>query len=155
METSAVSITYGGDVASDFLKTVLSTVTSPLPLDLLIGYGRSEVQGHIPYHIRGWELSPRERAAEDLVHLKRFRMFNEMFIVREFRLVLCADVPDHAAGYVMRTLKSIIEAGGTNGGLDYLPCEPLIISKMRYPRTRRTDTQVGAGRGPPLVTCAL
>ena len=38
LETTARSIASAGDTTSDFFKTILSTVTSPLPLNLLINY---------------------------------------------------------------------------------------------------------------------
>ena len=156
LETTAVSIADAGDAASGFLKAVLSTVTSPLPLVLLVGYGAYEVRCHTPSYVRDCALSPSKRAAEDLVHLRRFKLFSEMFMVREFRLVLCTDVLGCAAAEdAKRALERIVKAERMNGGFDYLPCEPVIISEMRYPRTRRTDTQVGAGDGRTLVTCAL
>ena len=155
LETTAISITTAGDVASGFLKTVLSTVTSPLPLELVINYGTSEVYCHSPSYIRVGMVSPSERAAETLIHQERFKVFSEMYAVREFRLVLCADVFDRDAEDTTRALESVVEAERMSGGFDYLSCEPLIISEMRSPRTRRTDDQVGAGGGWVIVTCAL
>ena len=96
-----------------------------------------------------------ERAAEDLVHPERFKVFNEIYMVREFRLVLCADVRGCDAEDATRALESIVEAERMNGGLDYLLCEPLIISETRYPRTRPTGARMGAGDGQVAVTCAL
>ena len=102
-------------------------------------------------HLWGIRLS--ERAAEALVHRERFKVFSEMYMVRDFRLVLCADVPDHAAEDARRALQCVVEAEGMNGGLDH---EPLIISEMRSHHTRHTDDQVGArGGGVLTVICAL
>jgi len=152
-----VSITAAGDIASDFLKAVLSTVTSPLPLDLVINYDAFEVRCHVPPATRARDISPSEYAAEALVHLELFKVFSEIYMVREFRLVLCADEPppDPAAEDATRALECIVKAERMNGGFDYLSCEPLIISEMRSLRTRFTDDQVGAGGGQFIVTCAL
>ena len=83
-------------------------------------------------------------------------------MVREFRLVLCSDVllllasfRHRAAEEARRALEQIVKAERMNGGFDYLPREPLIISELRYCRTRDVDSQVGAGYGLVLVTCAL
>ena len=130
LETTAISISVAGDVAFGFLETVLSTVTSPLPLDLLIGYGTCEVRCHMPRYARVWRTPPSERAAEALVHLGPFKVFSELFMVRKFRLVLYADVqgmyPD-----ATRALECIVESEKMNGGFDYLPCDPFIIPEMR------------------------
>ena len=155
LETTANSITTAGDAASGFLKTVLSTIISPLPLDVLIGYGTFVVRCHMPCYVRVWDISPSERAAEVLLHLERLKVLSGVYMVREFRLVRCADVSDRDAEDVTRALESIVEAARMNGGVDYLPCEPLIISEMRYPRTRPTDARVGAGDGQVAITCAL
>jgi len=149
-----MSITAAGDTASGFLRTVLSTVTSPLPLDLLINYDGFVVICHRPlYRSVDWIL-PSERAAEALDHRKRFKMFSEMYAVREFRLVLCADVLDYAIEDTMRALECIVEKERMGGRLDYLPCEPLIFPEMRSLRTRPFDFQVG-GSSVGIITCAL
>ena len=69
--------------------------------------------------------------------------------------MLCADVLDYAIEDTVRALESIVGEERMNGRLDYLPCEPLIISEMRTLRTRSTDHQVGAGGERVVVTCAL
>ena len=81
-------------------------------------------------------------------------MFSEMYAVREFRLVFCADVFDDAIEDTMQALECILEEERKNGRLDYLPCEPLIFSEMRSHLTRPFDSQIG-GRIPGITTCAL
>ena len=151
LETTAISITAAGDAASCFLKTVLSTVTSPLPLELVINYDMSDVRCYRPSYIRIGRVSPSERAAETLVHQERFKVFSEMHAVRQFRLVLCADILDHTVEDTTRALESVVKAERMDGGFDYLSCEPLVISEMRTIRTRST----GAGGGQTIVTSAL
>jgi len=149
-----MSITAAGNTASGFLRTVLSTVTSPLPLDLLINYDAFVVLCHRPLYRPVSRVLPSERAAEALEHRKRFKVFSEMYAVREFRLVLCADVLDYAIEDVTRALECIVKKERMGGRLDYLPCEPLIFSEMRSLRTRPFDIQVG-GRRAAITTCAL
>jgi len=84
-------------------------------------------------------VSPSERDAEALVHRERFKVFSKMYMVREFRLVLCAEVFDCSAEEATRALECVVGAERMNGGLDYLAYEPLVI------RTRITDFQVNAG----------
>jgi hypothetical protein len=60
-----------------------------------------------------------------------FKVVGEMYRVREFRLVLCANVQDCTMERTIRALEECVEAERKNGGLDYLPGEPLIISEMR------------------------
>ena len=152
LETTARSINCAGDAASGFLKSVLSTVTSALPLDLVINY---DVYG-VPCHMRSYigRAPPSDRAGEALVHLGLFKVFNEIYMVWDFRLVLCADVLDRNAQDARRALECIVREG-MNGGLEYLSCEPLIISEKRSHNTRDTDSPVGAAAARALVTCAL
>ena len=118
LETTAISITIAGDVASGFLKTILSTVTSTLPLDLLINYGVAEVCFHTPPYSHVFQ---QDRAAEALVHRERFKVFSEMYAVREFHLVLRADVSDRMTQVTTRALGWTVKEG-----LDHLPCKPVI-----------------------------
>jgi len=155
LETTARSITAAGDTASSFLRAVLSTVTSPLPLDLVVNYDMFEVHHYSPSYLRVGRISPSEWATQALDHLERFKVFCEMYVVRHFRLVLCADVLDCDIEDATRALKSVVKAERMNGGFDYLSCEPLIISEMRTHRTRRTDDEVGVGGAGVIVTCAL
>ena len=154
LETPAWTISVAGNTASGFLRAVLSTVTSPLPLDLLINYGVYVVSCHSPLHSRLHRISPDERAAEAHVHRERFKVFSEMYAVREFRLLLCADVLDYAIEDTVRALEWIVEEERMSGRLDYLPCEPLIFSEMRSHRTRPFNNQAGACI-PKITTCAL
>jgi hypothetical protein len=136
LETTAGSIAGAGDNAPGFLKTVLSTVTSPLPLDIVITYRSRDVD----FYVYGWEKPVRvDRPLPELIakntlhHSERFRVLSEMHRVREFRLVLCAGVPDCIAERALQALKQIVEAERMRGGLDYLLCEPLIICETVSP----------------------
>jgi len=147
LKTTAASITYPGDAASDFLKTVLSTITSPLPLDVVVNYLDEDVDFTVWTRVRpaGVESVNLDRAAENAIeHQDRFKVFSEMYKVRVFRLVLCAGV-----------LERIVETEGRKGGLDYLACEPLIISEIRSPCRRLMHGCVGYAGGRFTYSSAL
>jgi len=91
------------------------------------------------------ECAPTERRADNVLHhLEQFKVFNEMYRVRDFRLVLCADVLDCIVESAMQELDRIVKAERMNGGLYYLLREPLIVSEMRSPLTRLGDPHVGS-----------
>ena len=87
-----------------------------------------------------YDLSLEQETESAQHHQERFKVFREMYRVREFQLVLCADVPYCVTNRAMWALEDIVEAERKNGGLDYLACEPLIISERRVPHTRLTDS---------------
>ena len=70
-----------------------------------------------------------------------------MHEVREFQLVLCADVFGSIAEYSVQELKQAVKEEKARGGLDYLRYEPLIISEMRAPRSRPRDRHTGEHKG--------
>jgi len=148
LETTAESMVCVGADPS-FLRTVLSTITSPLPLDIVIVYQCHDVD----YMLWWWEkpfptvefLGGTEET--DASHRQRFKQLHEMYMAREFRPVLCADAIDCAVEHVIQALESVVETEKVKGGLDYLLREPLIVSETRSPRTRlRDDYAGGTGR---------
>ena len=146
LETTASSIATAGDSASGFLKTVLSTIKSPLPLDVVITYEDL----NFDYRACPWTGFVRARptftdwgSANTIHQLEPFKVFGEMYRVRAFRLVLCADVMDCIMERAIQVLKSVVEVEMANGGLDYLLSEPRVISEIRSPRTRPSDDSVG------------
>ena len=86
-------------------------------------------------------------------HQQRFKKFREMYAARAFRLVLCVDVHESAAGYGVQKLRRMVKREKAKGGLDYLPHEPLIISEIRSPLTRLADVECGTLCG--LTSSAL
>lgn len=130
----------------NFLATVLSTITRPLPLDVIIVYDEIDldrVPRGPPEKIYTTEVSPKAKTKNVLHHQERFRLFREMYRVREFQLVLCADVHGCIDERAMRTLGDIVVAEKAKGGLDYLRREPLIICEERVPRLRFVDWPAG------------
>jgi len=79
----------------------------------------------------------------------RFKAFSEMYMVRKFRLVFCAEVCGREAEEAMQALERVVEAERTNGGFDYLSCEPSVI------RAHPTDFRVDAKHEVPVVVCVL
>jgi len=154
LETTANSM-VDTDTAPSFLSTVLSTIASPLPLDVVIVYEDSDVDRMVYYWSKPFfvkYLHPVERAANVQHHQRRFKMFREMYMARKFRLVLCVDGVDCVTELedATRVLESIVKVEKAKGGLDYFPYEPLIVAEIRSPRTRRNDYPVAWGvRGIP------
>ena len=68
-------------------------------------------------------------------HQQRFKAIREMHRARNFRLVFCANVAECVAEDAVRTLGSVVKEEKAKGGLDYLSCDPLIISEVRSLRT--------------------
>ena len=126
LETTAASITAAGDAASGFLKTVLSTITSPLPLELVINYEMFEVRSYSRWYIPLQKFYSNERAADTLIHQERFKVFGEMYAVRPFRLVLCAGVSGRFSQDIVWALECIVEEARKDENSNYLPCEPVI-----------------------------
>jgi len=135
------------DADPSFLRTVLSTISSPLPLDIIIVYQHYDVG----YMIAWWEPFPMVEfdggpSAADGLHRQRFKQLRKMYMVREFRPVFCADAIGCAMEHVMRGLEFIVEMERVRGRLDYLLRKPSIISEIRSPRTRLHDDNVGGAR---------
>jgi hypothetical protein len=157
LETTAESITAARSTASNFLTTVLSTVTSPVLLDVVIVYGDFDLDASPscsncrpdPVCFCCW----RSQAVVDAPRYKwQFGVFREMHEARDFRLVLCADVFEYTVDHAIRRLKRIVKA---NGGLGYLLHKPLIISERRAPRTRISDSITGWSGKSPNTASAL
>ena len=129
---------------------MLSTVPSIAPLDVVIIYRDFDLGGFRRCWF-GCDSDPvcfrhrtREgRAADTLLYERQFRVFREMHNARDFYLVLCADVFDCMVEHAVQTLEHIVNTKEVNGGLDYLLCEPLIISERRTLRTRAADYNAG------------
>ena len=143
LETTAQSITVAAYGAAGFLATVLSSVTSPAALDVVVVYRDNDLGGrkHCPlcgpgsiclHHL----IFPCDTSHYDPLH---FLIFREMHSVRDFHLVLCVDVFDSMMPQALQLMESIVE----HHGFYYLPHEPSIICERRTLRTRVTDFAVG------------
>ena len=146
LEIMAESISAVEDTASNFLGTVLSTVTSPTPLDVVIIYQDVDLGGARGCWL-GCNSGPacprhdsREGRDDDTMRYKQqFRVFREMHNARDFHLVLCADVSDSIVERAMQTLERFVDAREVNGGLDYLLYKPLVMFERRTLHIHRED----------------
>ena len=143
LETTAESIDYVCDTVPHWLRTLLSSITSPTPLDVVVIF-RDLYLSTVQDCVRRNPdicLHPHSRAGSGaLLYWQQLRMFREVYSVRDFRLVLCADVLDSSVEHAIRTLERTVEEG--KGGLGYLPCK--VIFERRILRTRNSDYSVGS-----------
>jgi len=141
-----------------FLGTILSTITSPVPFDVVIVYRELDLGGILRCwrcesdpvcFLHGWHEGNIVDAPRYEQHLRVLREMHKAW--RDFRLVLCADVFDCMVEYGVQTLEDIVNMGG----LDYLLYKPLIICERRTPRTRVGDYNAGWSGIWPGVASAL
>ena len=145
LETTAESMVSPG-AGPSFLSIVLSTIASPPPLNIVIVYQHYDVG-----YMFAWWSKPvplmrfpsKGMATVASYHQRRFKELREMYMVREFRLVLCVDVLDGITEYTMRALEGAVATEKAKGMFDYLLCEPLIISEIRSPRAGPYDKLAG------------
>ena len=108
LETTATSIANAGDSASGFLKAVLSTITSPLPLNFVITYRYFDVD----LYVSSWDRRFRVRgmAQNVLDHPRRFEVFSEIHkcegfdwcSVRMFSIALQSALHEHCSAFRRR-----------------------------------------------------
>lgn len=123
------------NITSNFLKTVLSTISSPTFSEVIVLYWDCDFSS-LKHHLgraTGTHkvVTPDERAMEASWHHALFEVFREMHTVRDFKLFLCADVPDCIGECAVGELQRVVAAEKVTRGLDYLPSEPAVV----YTRT--------------------
>jgi hypothetical protein len=130
------TVSWGGSRAPSpatlrFLRTALSTITSPAFSEVIVFYQHCDFLGVTSYPRYSQsiyrEMTPADRAKEASWHRSQFGLFREMYAVRGFRLVLCADVWDAVGEYAVGVLKRAVAVEKAKKRLDYLPSEPLVI----------------------------
>ena len=117
---------------SVFLRTILPTITSPVFSEVIVIYRENDFCGlecyPLPSKIYRDQISVLgRRKKEYLWHRELFNVFREMYTLRNFRLVLCADVWDRVGEYAMRVLEQAVVREGFN----FLPPETLVIYSPR------------------------
>jgi hypothetical protein len=160
LETTADAIEGANDTVFDFFKTVLSSITSPALLHVVIifqdfNFGGMGCSLCKPEPVCFRHLSQKEWDMTVLHYRKQLRKFRSVYYRRNFRLVLCADVSDYMVEWAVGALERIVEAAKRRGELDYLPSEPLIISERRMIRTRYWDCHAGRSAVWYVPTSAL
>ena len=123
------------DAPSSLLKHALSTITSPAFSEVIVVYRDGDFSGvqdmefsHLPPLC---EVPQVEKAREFSQHRALFEMFREIYKVREFRLVLCADVRYRVVEYTVQVLREAIAAEKAERGFDVFFPEPLVIHNPR------------------------
>lgn len=109
---------------SNFLRATLSTITSPTFSEVVVFYLRPDFVG-----ITYGRMSREEKLIQALWHSRLFEVFRETHAVRNFRLVLCAEVWDCVGEYAVQVLKRAVAVENAAKVLDYLSSEPLIIHR--------------------------
>ena len=145
LETTGESIHNAGCTASTFLKTVLSSVTSSASLDVVIIYQDREICGpsnvisepfcHDHSSQKVWD-------RQSMYYQQQLGVLRDMYNTRNFRLVLCADVPHFMVEHALEILRRVVEAGKVTRGFGHLH-EPLVISERRTFHTRYGDKKPG------------
>ena len=80
-------------------------------------------------------MSEADKAKETLQHHARFGVFRKIHNVRDFLLVLRADVWNRVRGYSVRVLEEAVEAEKVKGGFNKKFPEPLVTYSPRRSRT--------------------
>jgi len=149
LETTASSIDDAEGTASDFLMTVLSSVTSPVPVDVVIIY--QDIHLEIPFIYPPYNpimpiyfcYSRRTEMWDHSLYQRRLEVPHKVYSTRGFRLVLCADVCDRVVERAIQGLEDFVKAGKMEGGSSHFPYRPLIISERRLLCTRKYDSFPG------------
>ena len=92
-----------------FLRDLLPTITSPVFSDIVI-----VVQGRIIQNLHSFR------------HIL-FEMMKDLYEVKPFRLVFCLEVWDGDREDAVKRLKEYIDEEAAKGGLEFVPCPPLIV----------------------------
>jgi len=127
LEVPASSIAYK---EPGFLTHVLSTITSPVFSEVIIIYRDYDFGGlHLlPHKSVFREMLPAEREEDDSFRRSRLEALHEMYKVRAFRPVLCADVWDRVREYTVWELKQPVTL---EGGFDDFFSKLSVISIPR------------------------
>jgi len=123
--------------ASPSLKHALSTIASPAFSEVIVLYQDFDFCYYWGTPPAFFPISQTARAGVASRHHKRFNLFREMYKVRDFRLVLCADVWDRMGKYSVGVLKQAIAVEKAERGLGGLPSE---LSVTYSPRGYRLNS---------------
>lgn len=164
LEVTAESVAVAGNTASSSLRTVLSTITSPMLLNIVIIYQDFDIDYWGPcYYSRSCKpgpagayiRSPEEKAACRLRHQQIFKVLHDIYGMQEFQLVLSVDVPDSMMEYTLGMLEYLVKVEKMRGRLDYLSHRPLVIAEIPGPHGRPQDLRVGVVTEGPVLSVAL
>lgn len=128
------------DIGTRLLTYALSTITSPVFSEIIVFYrDYDDVSAYSSWPGR----CPLESSCQDINvirsgiasrHRARFGVFRTLHQVRDFRLVLCADVWNGVGRYSEQMLKEAIAAEKAEKGFDSIFPEPLVTYNLRESR---------------------
>ena len=127
-----------------FLTHVLSTITSPAPLEIIIIYWECNlppVSRNLAWSLGHTSYWPGVTKGA-LWHSRRFEMLREMRKTRDFRLVLCVDVWGGVGEHAVKAVKQAVAAEKAERGFDGSFPEPLVFYSPRR-------SHPGPGPDPP------
>ena len=113
------------------LRHVLSTLQSPALLRVIVVYQESDFYGIQIWGSSNWphlcQVSEEQKAEEASRHRLRFKLLREACKVKNFELVLRADVWGPVGEYAVRRLEEAVAAEKAKKGFDNFSSEPLVI----------------------------
>ena len=126
--------------ASNTLKYVLSTITSPTFFTFMVIYYHDDFRG-VEYQGRSdWpafrEMSEVDRTEEASWHHRRFEVLREVRKARDFDLVLCAGVWESMREYAVGALKQAVAEERAKKGFEDFRSEPSVtyhLERVRDP----------------------
>ena len=150
---------FSRPAGSGFLKAVLSSITSPARLDVVIIYRNDDFNSQTPCKLCApqpvrYSYDNCWYAESDRFHLTRshFTALREMHSVRGFSLVFCLDVSDCVMRYALGELKSVLQWEEKSGGFDYLLDGPVVTCERRVLCTGPRDPHVRSMAAMPSVS---
>ena len=108
---------FYSDHPQRFLRDLLSTITSSVFSEVVIILGDGVI-----HHT-------------DFFQQVLFRVVRGMYEVKPFRLVFCLEIWDGDREDNTERLRRYIDAEAAKGGLNFLPCSPIIVSNTRAMRS--------------------
>lgn len=138
-------------VGTRLLEYALSTITSPVFSEVIAVYRDLDFSG-VDWEWSNQALrpqSPAQRAKEASLHERQLKLFRAIRKVRDFQLVLCADVWDGVKGYTTLVLKRAVAGEKAKVGFDGIFPELLVVYS---PRGSRQDSgEYWAGSPGPWI----
>jgi len=103
--------TSPSNLTPSFLRDLLPTITSSVFSEVIIIFEDSDIQDFFP-----WGL---------------FNVVRGMYEVKPFHLVFSLETWERNRKRATERLKWLIDAEAAKGGLDFLPCPPVIVFNTR------------------------
>ena len=112
LEVAMGAILHHANTSLTFLKDLLSTITSPAFSEIVI-----VVEDNVTHY------------ADFFQHVLS-KVVRRLYEVKPFRLVFCLKVWDGDREATVKRLKGYIDGEAAEGGLEFLPCPPVISTQQ-------------------------